>query len=73
MNLGAAPFVLGVTFDPKMNPGSFLILLISLMKVENYVKGEKATSYLDLYLEALVIHFSWSPYGSFSTIGFTPL
>ena len=69
---GVESFVFGVTFDPKMNPGSFLILLISLMKAENSVKGGKATSYLDLYLVALVVHFSWSPYGNFSTIGFIP-
>lgn len=55
--LWRSTFVFGVSVDPKMRPGSFLILLNFVMKADNSVKGEKATPWLDLFLSALIIHF----------------
>ena len=58
--------------DSKLNPGSFLIWLISRINAENSVNGGNGTPCCVLYLVALVIHFSWSPYGNLPTIGFIP-
>lgn len=58
--------------ESNICPGSFLVILISRIKLTNLVKGGKSTVFCFLWLITRVTYFSWMCLTSFWMMGLIP-